>query len=760
MSIITTSHHAFEEEPSVSHTKILTKAIWLAITVLSTWLLFVALILYIFGLTLSDYAAIINSAGKQRMLTQKAAYLTSVSITAPEFKIAVKKTLDELSTNQKKITNQLPTKDLQQYFVNQQFSQKLTNYIGILNELNTNSFGENSKLNMKQLVKDSEFILHELDAAVSQLQQSSDNAQYRLQVVRAVFVICSLGILIYLYFGVIAAPFKKNAKILQLKNNSIMRFKKLFDNAHDGLLLFDSNWLVIHANQPALDMVNHEKIENYSIRKIWQDRVSVKLKTKVLSAIESSGEWQGEIKTSNTQSRHVLASIMCVPDDDELPFFCATLRDITVLKEKEEKLVSLALYDSLTGLANRASVIEAIDAACLNSGQNQSQCAVYFIDLDGFKLINDGFGHEVGDMLLKAVAKRIQNQIQTTDIMARLGGDEFVILIEDVKDKKYLSALAERIQKALDGPFTTCGIACKITVSIGISLSSNEINNARDLLKQADIAMYHAKQKGKNRFHFFDQSMEQFLQERISFEEDLYFGLNNSEFYQVFQPIVNLKTAEVVGCEVLLRWNCTKRGMVSPTDFIPLAESLGLMLEIDKWVFAHSLLFLKKFPLCGHFSINLSPIHFVQPTLLRKFLKSLKNLNPNLNVIFEVTETAIISDIEKSSEVIKEIKSYGHSVAIDDFGTGYTSLYYLKVLSFDYLKIDKSFVQDMSCNDSSKVIVSAIINLACELNIKVIAEGVETHDAKKLLEHFDCELAQGYFFSRPVDESEIHKYIT
>jgi EAL domain-containing protein (putative c-di-GMP-specific phosphodiesterase class I) len=272
--------------------------------------------------------------------------------------------------------------------------------------------------------------------------------------------------------------------------------------------------------------------------------------------------------------------------------------------------------------------------------------------------------------------------------------------------------------------------------------------------------MYHAKQKGKNRFHFFDQSMEQFLQERISFEEDLYFGLNHSEFYQVFQPIVNLKTAEVVGCEVLLRWNCEKRGIVLPTNFIPLAESLGLMLEIDKWVFAQSLLFLKKFPLCGHFSINLSPIHFVQPTLLRKFLRSLKNLNPNLNVIFEVTETAIISDIEKSSEVIKEIKSYGHSVAIDDFGTGYTSLYYLKVLSFDYLKIDKSFIQDMSSNDSSKVIVSAIINLARELNIKVIAEGVETLAAKKLLEHFDCELAQGYFFSRPVNVSEIQKYIT
>jgi PAS domain S-box-containing protein len=386
----------FEKESSVSHTQGLTKAIWFATAVLSTWLSFVALILYIFGLTLSDYAGIINSAGEQRMLTQKAAYLTSVSITVPEFKILVRNTLDELSTNQKKITRQLPTKDLQQYYIDRHLSQKIANYIDILNELNANVFVENSKPNMTQLFKDSEFILYELDAAVNKLQRSSDHAQHQLKVVQAAFVICSLGILIYLYFGVIAAPFKKNAKILQLKNNSILRFKKLFDNAHDGLLLFDSNWLVIHANQPALDMVKHEKIEGYSIRKIWQDRVSVKLKTKVLSAIESSGEWQGEIITSNTQSRHVLASIMCVPDDDELPFFCATLKDITALKEKEEKLVSLAHYDSLTGLANRASVIEAIDAACLNSGQNQSQCAVYFIDLDGFKLINDGFGHEGG----------------------------------------------------------------------------------------------------------------------------------------------------------------------------------------------------------------------------------------------------------------------------------------------------------------------------------------------------------------------------
>jgi diguanylate cyclase (GGDEF)-like protein/PAS domain S-box-containing protein len=750
----------FKKEYSVSHTQGLTKAIWLAATILSSWLSFVALTLYILGLTLSDYAGIINSAGEQRMLTQKAAYLSLVSITAPEFKIEIKNTLDKLSTNQKNITNQLPTKDLQQYYIDQQLSQKLAHYIGILNEINLNVFGENSKPNMKQLVKDSEFILHELDLAVSQLQQSSDYAQYQLKVVQAAFMICSLGMLMYLYFGIIAAPFKKNAKLLQFKNQSIMRFKKLFDNAHDGLLLFDSNWLVIHANQRALDMAKHEKIEKNSIHKIWQDRVSNKLKTKVLSAIKSSGEWQGEIITSNKQGRHVLANIMCVPDDDELPFFYATLKDITALKEKEERLISIAMFDSLTGLANRASVIEAIDAACRNSGKNQSQCAVYFIDLDGFKLINDGFGHEVGDILLKAVAKRIHNQIQSTDIMARLGGDEFVILIADVKDKKYLSALAERVQKALDEPFTADGIACKISVSIGISLSSNEINNARDLLKQADIAMYHAKQKGKNRYHFFDQSMEKFLHERISFEEDLYFGLKNNEFHQVFQPIVNIKTDEVVGCEVLLRWNSKKRGTVSPANFIPLAESLGLMLEIDKWVFAQSLSFLKKFPLCGHFSINLSPIHFVQPTLLRTFLKSLKNLNPNLNVIFEVTETAIISDIEKSSEVIKEIKSYGHSVAIDDFGTGYTSLYYLKVLSFDYLKIDKSFIQDMSSNDSSKVIVSAIINLARELDIKVIAEGVETLAAKNLLEQFNCELAQGNFFTRPVDELEIHKHIT
>ena len=534
----------------------------------------------------------------------------------------------------------------------------------------------------------------------------------------------------------------------------------MFDNAHDGLLLFDSNWLVIHANQRALDMAKHEKIENNSIHKIWQDRVSNKLKTKVLSAIESNGEWQGEIITSNKQSRHVLANIMCVPDDDELPFFCATLKDITALKEKEEKLISIALFDSLTGLSNRASVRVAIDAACRNSGENQSQCAVYFIDLDGFKLINDRFGHDVGDILLKAVAKRVQNQIQSTDIMARLGGDEFVILIADVKDKKYLSTLAERVQKVLDEPFTADGIACKISVSIGISFSSNEINNARGLLKQADIAMYHAKQKGKNRFHFFDQSMEKFLHERILFEEDLYFGLKNNEFHQVFQPIVNIKTDEVVGCEVLLRWNSKKRGMVSSANFIPLAESLGLMLEIDKWVFAQSLSFLKKFPLSGHFSINLSLIHFVQPTLLRKFLESLNKLNPSLNIIFEVTETAIISDIQQSSKVIKEIKSYNHRVAIDDFGTGYTSLYYLKVLSFDYLKIDKSFIQDMTSNDSSKVIVSAVINLAHELNIKVIAEGVETLAAKNLLEHFNCELAQGYFFTRPVDELEIHNCIT
>lgn len=733
----------------------LAKAILLAVAILAAWLSLIGISLYVSSLAVNNYAAIINVAGKQRMLTQKAAYLTSVSLTEPEYKSMLTSTLNDLYSNQKDIVNKLPTENLQEYYIDQKLSQKLENYIRILNDINAKTLEANVSPDFEQLVNDSEFILNELDAAVNQLQQSSDTVQHHLKVTQVTLFICTLILLIFLYFCIIAAPFKRNTKALQLQNKSIMRFKKLFDHTNDSLLLIDSNWLITYANQPALDMFTYERNESDSIDYFWHERISKKLKMKILREIKLSGEWQGEIVTSNNESRHMLASIMSVPDDDGQPFFCATLRDITLVKGKEETLKNLALYDSLTGLANRSNVIDAIDKTCRNANENSSQCAVYFIDLDGFKLINDGYGHEVGDMLLKAVATRIKEQIKSHDIIARLGGDEFVILIEDIKDKKYLYTLAERIQRVLDEPFTVAGTVCKITASIGISISSKEANSARDLLKQADIAMYHAKQKGKNQFHLFDKSMEVFLHERMSFEEDLYFGLNNNEFYQVFQPIVDIASTEVIGYEVLLRWNSNKRGMVSPANFIPLAESLSLMLEIDKWVFAQCLLFLKKTPSCGHFSINLSPVHFIQTDLLRQFLKSLSNLNLNLDVIFEVTETAIISDIEKSSKVITEIKSYGYRVAIDDFGTGYTSLYYLKELSFDYLKIDKSFIQEMLINDSSKAIVSAIINLARELNIKVIAEGVETHEVKQLLEEFGCKLAQGYLFARPVKESEI-----
>lgn len=748
-----------EKEYKAHHSDSLNKAILAAVSILTSWVLVVGGILYALGSAMNEYGAIINIAGKQRMLSQKAAYLTVVSAADPSVETALKATLEELATNQLIILKRLPTDALKQYYKDQQLSQKVDHYLSVLNTFNANDATKRFTLMSQQLVADSELILVQLDLAVSQLQQSYETAQHRLKLAQGAFVICSLVIIIFLYFGVIAAPFKRNAELLQLKNKSILRFKKLFDNAQDGLLLFDSNWFVTHANEQALHMATHENVERDAIHSIWQDRISSKLKNKVLKAIESEGLWQGEITTSDHKKSHVLASVMCVADEGELPFFCATLKDITLEKEKEGKLEKLALFDSLTGLANRANVIDAIDSACSAYSENDSQFAVYFIDLDGFKLVNDKYGHEIGDILLKAVAKRLRNQIQKTDIMARLGGDEFVILIKNVENKIDLHTLAERIQQVLDEPFTINGMVCKITVSIGISLSSDDARNAQTLLKQADIAMYHAKQKGKNQFYFFDHSMETFLQERISFEEDLYYGLSNDEFYQVFQPIVNIKTDEVIGCEALLRWNSHKKGMVSPASFIPMAESLSLMLEIDNWVFANSLSFLKRHPSFLHFSINLSPIHFVQATLLRTFLSSLEDFNPDLNVIFEVTETSIISDIEMSSSIIKEIKSYGHSVAIDDFGTGYTSLYYLKVLSFDYLKIDKSFIQDMLINDSSKAIVSAIINLARELNIKVIAEGVETAEAKNMLEQFNCEFAQGYLFARPIEEAGLHKYI-
>lgn len=742
-----------------AHSRRLSRAIWHAAIVLFGWLALVGIILYIIGMSVSEYASLINIAGKQRMLSQKAAYLTLASTSDASLKVMQNDTLNMLADNHSAIVSRLPSDSLELYYSDQKLTVKLEDYITKLETLTSSSSASEIEFDNGYLIAASESILNQLDDAVSQLQNSANQAQYRLKVTQLLLLLGSFVILVCLYFGVLSAPFKKNERALRRKNKSIMKFKTLFDNAHEGLLLFDTHWNLTHANHLAKNWVMKEISKEDLIKLFWHKNVNPNLKRKILKAIDLKGYWQGEIITSDSEQPFLLANVIRVQDDDSNWFYCATLRDISEVKGKEEKLKNLALFDSLTGLANRPNVIDAIENACHTSLEKKLQCAVYFIDLDGFKLVNDRYGHEIGDILLQAVAKRIETQTKGTDLIARLGGDEFVILIEDYKHQKSLTALANRILRALEKPFNINGIVCRTTISIGISTYSSDAYNAQDLLKYADLAMYHAKQKGKNQFQFFDHSMETDLKERMCFEEDLHYGLENNEFHQVFQPIVELLSGNVIGCEALLRWESKDRGLVSPSSFIPLAESLSLMPKIDTWVFEQSLQFIKKAPKCGHFSINLSPIHFSHTALLHEFLVSLKQLGRDLKIIFEVTETAIISDIEQSSKVISDIKDHGYAVAVDDFGTGYTSLFNLKVLSFDYLKIDKFFIQDMITNESSKAIVSAIVNLARELNIKVIAEGVETIEQKVVLQNLGCDLAQGYLFAKPMKESDVIKLL-
>ena len=450
---------------------------------------------------------------------------------------------------------------------------------------------------------------------------------------------------------------------------------------------------------------------------------------------------------------------------------CGTLRDISERKLAEVHIERLAYYDALTDLPNRRLLTDRLERDLARARRHKHYGAMLFMDLDHFKNINDSLGHQVGDNLLKEVAKRLSADLRMEDTVSRLGGDEFIMLLADMGKEPSEAAMqaqakAEQIQKALSKPYHLLGHDLHITPSIGVAIfptDDEDTLDSNDILRQADTAMYQAKDDGRDTIRFFLPSMQAAADQRLLIEKELRFALERNELELYFQPQVD-KDGRIVGAETLLRWKHPEKGFISPAEFIPVAEATGLILPIGLWVLEASCRQIKywcdQHLFLGHLAVNVSPRQFRQPDFIYQVYNVIERTGIDPQTLgLELTEGMVIDNVNDTITKMQALKSMDIELSIDDFGTGYSSLTYLRRLPLDTLKIDQSFVRDLQADACDASIVETIISMAHHLGLKVIAEGVETEYELNFLNQRNCQYYQGYYFSQPVPEPEFTRLL-
>jgi len=457
--------------------------------------------------------------------------------------------------------------------------------------------------------------------------------------------------------------------------------------------------------------------------------------------------------------------------NDPIAGFIWMLRDITEVREKEETIAHQARHDALTQLPNRILLLDRLDNAIQRSQRQKQKLAVCYLDLDAFKTVNDSLGHDAGDVLLKQVSNRLKTRIRDSDTLARIGGDEFVIVMDGIRNQEEVLYLAERVLGTLAEPILMQGRKFFIGASMGIALFPNDGETSGALLKNADIAMYRAKENGKNRFHFFTPALERIAQHRLTMETNLRRALDNNELELYYQPKVYLQqdasqqqSGKLHSFEALLRWPQKDGGFISPDSFIHIAEDAGLIGYIGQWVLEQAAKQAKHWHEQGfdtNISINISPKQFLLPDFEQEIVSTLQRLDiPDHLISIEITESLLMQDLNSARSVLEYFRNHGVYIYLDDFGTGFSSLNYLKNLPVDAIKIDRTFVKDLSTSNADQAIASSIIALGKNLDMMVVAEGVETLAQAQFLIDHGCDLAQGYYFGRPMSAAQANQFFT
>ncbi len=482
----------------------------------------------------------------------------------------------------------------------------------------------------------------------------------------------------------------------------------------------------------------------------------------ILKTVSEGHTWSGESLCyhKNGTKYWLRFSISPVRDDNhQIINFLGIGEDITEKKEQEKHILYQAHYDELTGIPNRLLAIDRLKQAIQLCARSECMVVLIFIDLDNFKKINDTLGHDYGDILLIETAQRLKSILRGSDTIARLGGDEFLIILSQVKDKNFIDIIANKILNQFQKPISTKGSECMITASLGISIFPDDGIDVLNLMRSADLAMYQSKDSGRNQYHFFTSSFEEKAQKHFQIEKHLHHALERNELSVVYQPIINIKSDRLAGCEALVRWNNPALGSVGPDIFIPIAEQTGLITSIGEFVLQTACSQLadwnETYQQTLFIAVNLSPRQFWQKDFISKINSVLNKTGlPPSCLELEVTEGMIIKNHKETQLIMKTLIKMGIKLSMDDFGTGYSSLYHLKKFHFDKLKIDRSFIQELDIDSDDFTLVQTTIALAHGLGLKVVAEGIEEMHQLQILKDEHCDFGQGYYYSIPLPAEE------
>ena len=535
--------------------------------------------------------------------------------------------------------------------------------------------------------------------------------------------------------------------------------------AQEGMIVTDENAIILRVNYAFTDITgyNAEDVVGKNPSLLDSGRQDARFYAELWEKLKTTGAWEGEVwsRRKNDQFYPVYLTVSAVKDKNSIvTHYVVTFSDITLRKTAEEEIKSLAFYDPLTKLPNRRLLHDRIHQALASSAHSGLVGALLLIDLDNFKALNDTLGHDIGDLLLQQVAQRILACVREGDTVARLGGDEFVVMLENLslhalEATEQTEVVGEKILAILNQPYLLKGHEYYNTPSIGAALFNEQHEVMDDLFKQADIAMYQAKKAGRNTLRFFDQAMQDSINARAALEGELRKAIERRQFQLYYQIQVD-DAGQLVGAETLIRWIHYERGIISPTEFIPLAEETGLILSIGQWALETACAQLKAWEkntlTCGlALSVNVSAVQLHQADFVAQLKTTVQQygINP-ARLKLELTESMLLEDIEGIIATMMALKDIGVQFSLDDFGTGYSSLQHLKRLPLYQLKIDQSFVRDIASDSGDQAIVRTIIAMATSLGLNVIAEGVETKEQRRLLFINGCKLYQGYLFGKPL----------
>jgi len=547
---------------------------------------------------------------------------------------------------------------------------------------------------------------------------------------------------------------------------------QVFTHSREGILITDADYIIIEVNDAFTDITGYSREDalgqNPSF--LQSKRQSAEFYSSMWQTISTTGEWYGEV-TNKRKNGEVYPEIMtlCAVHNDagELQNYLAMFGDMSQMKSKIKKLEHITRYDLLTNLPNRVLLAERLTQAMLQSKDCQHSLAVVFLDLDGFKEVNDRYGHHLGDELLIALSIRMNGVLREGDTLARFGGDEFVAVLTDLAEVEDCKLALERLLRAASEPVALGHLVLNVTASIGATLYPQDNESADSLIRHADQAMYVAKESGKNRYHLFDTAGYGAIKLQLDKLKAIRSALDNQQFILHYQPKVNMRTGMVMGVEALIRWQHPERGLLNPFEFLPLIEDNPMSIEMGEWVIDRVLRQISQWKTLGlilpkGISVNIAAMQLQQPDFTKRLtglLAAYSDVDAHY-LELEVLETSALDDVIQISTTMKDCMALGVNFSLDDFGTGYSSLTYLRRLPVSLIKIDQSFVRDMLINADDLAIVEGVIALAKSFKREVIAEGVETLEHGTALLQLGCELAQGHGIARPMPASDIPGWIS